>query len=147
MSDFLVTHRFDAVANGAAASVLVRVGANNELVLGIDLEASGIWDVLFVSYEDSVIGAVGTALVAVDMDRAKAAAATSLFYHTPTIIGPGTEVCEMAAGDVAVTRVGERRPGPFILEAEGNYVLFATNRSGAAMDIGFVIACSEVPTR
>ena len=145
MGNFLVTHRFDGVGNGSTVAVLVRVNAAKELVFGVDLECSGIWDVTF--YEGPTLNAPGTALQAVDTDRAAAGSPDSLFYHTPNVAIDGTLIGDLTAGDKAVSKVGERESGPFVLAAGTDYVLYAINRSGAAMDIGFRIKCTENPSR
>lgn len=145
MGEYLVTHRFDNIADNATTAMLVKVDADKELVFGISFDAPGTWDVTI--YEGPTLNDVGTLLSAIDTDRQAASSPDSLFYHTPNVAINGTLILDGTAGVVEPVPSIPRGSGPFILKADEDYVIYAINRSGVAADIGYRIACTEALPR
>jgi len=121
-----------ALADAASQELLVQV-QDNQVHMSAVIAALGDFEALV--FEGTTFSDAGTPLVPLNLNRASSRLSTAIFSSVPTITADGTEIFH------AVLPGGQRNQaldnevggdGELILAANTNYLIRATNFSGAA---------------
>lgn len=135
-------HKFTAVANGATVDMLFKVpaGAYPHLHKLDVVGARG--DIDLALYRDSTVSADGTSVALRNLNLNSANTAETTLFHTPTVTDAGTLVginwlpptatgTGQSANGLVFSQVGME----WILAPNANYLLRATNNSGASINL------------
>lgn len=130
------------LANDATHDFLIRVGALGAHAT-IRLSVGGNCDLLL--YEATTVSANGAVLAAISKNRESLGAAQTLMYDGPTITGVGTLLFSWFATGGTRSALGGGSWGEteWILQANTNYLVRITNRSGNAIQLAVSLGWSE----
>jgi hypothetical protein len=136
-----------ALADNANLNHLIRVGAN---AAHTSFSISGGGDAYFYLYEDTTVSSNGTAAFVFNANRSSANTNLTLINEGPTITADGTQLLSaLLIGGAGGNAVGGTDGSPvrlgseIILDANTNYLLRLTNKSGQARDFSISIGWYE----
>jgi len=148
MGEFLLTDNRTAIADGASVGILISIPTGNELIMGVDADVPVEFAVNV--YEDPTVTDNGVEITPIDIDRAAATVPNSSFYRDPTVSDDGDLLVSRRADQGAIFEAIPKDPGkggPMVMKENEEYVVWITNRSGAAANAAIVLSFTEVPTR
>lgn len=144
---YIVSHKFLAVADDAAAEFYIKVPADFEPHAVFHRDIEGNADVEL--FEDTTTQAPnndGTALPVINLNRNSPNTSEIEWFHTPTVLVDGTSLfIEWNAAGTGGTAAGSEGVfDEFELAKGKNYLFRVTNRSGQARNIGIFSRYYEI---
>jgi len=142
---FIVSQRFESLADNGLAWLRILVGANKELHATISVSAQGLGR--FKISEGTTYTDNGTAVTIFDKNRTTANTSDALAYHTPTVDTFGPILNEsIFQGGTKQRAIGSVRTNgeEWIFKKSTDYIIRFQNIGGADMSVSIEIEFYEV---
>lgn len=135
------------IADNGEINFLMVVGVLLYPHLTFSVSAGGDAELFF--YENTTFSDSGNVVARPNMKRTSSRQANMRTYHTPTIIGPGIELCNIfipGGSGIAAIGAAQRESTEWILQRDTPYLLRLINRAGSAQPMGIVAQWYEEST-